>query len=196
MVGANWHFERNGTFTYSEPNCEGGRVGNGIYKLDDDSIHFIFQRPLTSNIKSTLQAVKQKSDVNVWALEFQLRDRGTYEEVIFAPIDARDPKGNILKTVVTDVNGKATLTIPEYKGTVHITVQALDYSTAELKLETPGSYSIKGTLSQTFGPAGISEGTHYDYRLLSAGKKVMQWQTTGLQPDTTIIIEVKKFKKR
>lgn len=194
MIGASWHFEKDGTFTYSEANCEGGRVGNGIYKLDGDSVHFIFQRSITSNIRSRLEAIKQRTEVTGWALDFQLRDRETNEDVIFAPIVVKDPSGNILKTANSDIDGKATLKLPGYNGIVFITVQSPDYSAAELKLEIPGSYSIKGAMSQTFGPAGVREGTRYDYRLLSVNKKGMQWQTT--LPDTTMIIDVKKYNKQ
>lgn len=195
MIGASWHFEKDGTFTYSEANCEGGRVGKGTYKIDGDSVHFVFERSETSNIASKLEA-KRLNGASGWTLYFELKDRKNNEEVIFAHIVVKDRKGNILQQAASSISGDAMVKIPGYNDMVSITVQSLGYSNAELKLETPGSYSIKGVMSQNFGPAGIREGTRYDYKLLSVGKKSMQWQTTKMHPDTTITIELKKSKRR
>jgi hypothetical protein len=195
MIGASWHFEKDGTFTYSEANCEGGTVGNGIYKLESDSVHFIFQAAATSNIASKLEAIKQQEAVQGWRLDFRLKERETDEPVMFAVIVAKDSAGNILQGVTSDFDGKAVLKIPNHHGSIFIAVQYVGFATAELKLKSPGSYLIKGTMSQAFGPSGVPAGTRYDYRLLSIGKKGMKWQTSYTDPDTTVVIEVKRIKK-
>lgn len=194
MVGASWHFEKDGTFTYSEGNCEGGREGNGTYELSGDSLHILFHTPARLRSTSFIRTIKQENKADGWELNLQVQDDVTAEDVIFAIILIRDSAGNLLKQTASDIDGRALVKMPDYKGAILISIQNPGYEKAEVKLSKAGSYALKAILVSGFGPAGVPAGTRYDYRLLSAGKKSMQWQTTCTEPDTTVIIELKKYK--
>lgn len=149
MIGARWHFSKDGTFSYSEANCQGGRIGHGVYNLQNDSVHFLFYPCTSPGIPSSLEFFRGKSEAQGWSLSFELIDKEKNEQVIFATIAIKDSTGTLLKAAQTDVDGRAVLHIPGYQGIIFIAVKELSYCTAELMLDAPGNYFVQGKMSSS-----------------------------------------------
>jgi hypothetical protein len=178
MIGGKWDFKKDGTFSYSEENCTGGRIGNGNYFINADSIHIRFiqftdSTRKTSSIKSLLT-----DSLYGWKLFLEVLDEKTSESIPFATIIIKDSSCKILYSTQTDIDGHAFFNADNYRGRLRILVSDIGYEKIEYDLKKNGAYNIKANLVNNFGPVHIEGGTEWDYLILKSNSEKIVWQTT------------------
>ncbi len=192
FVGANWHFKKDGSFTYDMWSCTGGYEGVGNYKIKDDSIHITFaQFPDSSLHSSKIDSKRTDSLSESWMLKFEVSDSSS--ALTSAVIIIMDTSGKTLKIAQTDWDGLAFIMLPDYNAAVFITIQYIGYGKIKYELQNPGSYFVKGTLAESFN-SYFETNTRWDYRILNLSENKITWQTTYI--DTTEYNQVKKHKSK
>jgi hypothetical protein len=172
------HFDKDGTFTYSEDNCTGGNVGKGKYFIDKDSIHIRFTvYDDTIKTHSSITTSRKDNASGRWEFAVEVAD-DKKSEAIVTLVSVKDSSGKILRTGYTDLNGHTNIKLPDYSGEVTISVNEIGYEEVKSILQKPGSYSVKVKMHDTFGPRYMEAGTAWDYRMLELTKKKMLWENS------------------
>ncbi|MDQ3108968.1 MAG: hypothetical protein M3R17_03645 [Bacteroidota bacterium] len=169
MIGGNWHFAKDGTFSYSEQNCEGGRTGEGKYELRNDSVYFTFlpypgvERKSTFDINVVGQGINYAD--NRWAFDFHVTDAATFEGLPFGIIALKDSSGNMLKGTQADLDGNLKAEINGYRGKVFVHAQYPGFMKVDEVLNVAGIYKIEALMIPSSVPAHIENET-WNYKLL------------------------------
>jgi hypothetical protein len=175
-VGTNWHFTKDGLFTYYEANCEGGRSGMGKYEIKNDSVYFNFM-PFPETEHSKIAFTKSADNTNsAWEIRTTLRDISSAETLPFVVVKLSDTLGTNLTSVQTDLEGYAKLKLANYNGKIIVTALYPGYDKAETVLEQPGNYQLSIDLTGKGYPVHI-ENEQRKYKLIKNEKEEIVFQT-------------------
>ncbi|MBI3511975.1 MAG: hypothetical protein HY064_15055 [Bacteroidetes bacterium] len=163
--GANYHFSKNGMFTYSSHYDVGGEVGSGTYKVRLHSIIFNFSAYDQKKDSSSITVSKNDSiNVNYWEVEVTVSDTSKYP-MIGAMIIYSDSMGNKLGGKSCDLDGKARIHVADYLGALNIEIKMTGYNSCTLKLRQRGHYRVNVSMKESGYFTVVADGTKWKYHL-------------------------------
>jgi hypothetical protein len=164
--GATYTFYPGGTFEYVARYDIGGLEGKGKYKINDRRLKLIFSGDSLSARTSEIRKTEYIRQDTSWEINVLVMQDTTNDPLAGALIIISDSLGKDLIGKTTDLNGKVTVPVIGYTGTLKVTARYIGMQVATTQLDHPGVYSLSAHLifRSLFQP--IPAGTLWKYRIV------------------------------
>jgi hypothetical protein len=173
--GANYHFNRNGTFTYAARYDVGGEKGSGNYRIGFCSITFDFTK--YDEKRDSARVFLKKRDtalIHHWDLQLTVEDT-LKEALIAAMVLFSDSTGKTLSGLTCDMDGHVLFIDTNYRGVIIVKAEYLGYGSCTFTIKEAGAYNVEVLMQE--GPAlpEVATGTKWKYHLRKITKSKIEW---------------------
>lgn len=164
--GATYTFYPDGTFEYVARYDVGGLEGKGKYKINGRRLKLIFSGDSLNEPSSEIHSTQFIRQDTSWEINVLVLHDTTNEPLPGALIIISDSLGKDLIGKPTDLNGKATVPVNGYTGTLKVTVKSIGMQVATTQLDHPGAYSLSAHLIFRGLSQPLPAGTSWKYRIV------------------------------